>query len=115
MAKQQFPWLQSQETKTKQVNGVRITYKELSYGDERKIQSECVSIGDNGKPQIDMGLMGTSRVVASLIDWDLTDENGVKLPIELNTFDNILNNQWATDIVEAVLGEEKKVSTKRKK
>lgn len=117
MAKtKEFPWLNKQVMKTVDVEGMRITYKNLGYGDSRRIQNECVTIGEDKKPKIDIGLMGTLQAVNSIVDWDLTNEEGSKLPISLETFDNLLDATFGEKIVEAVLGKiDAKVPTEKKK
>lgn len=100
--KQQFPWLNKQVTKTIEVEGVRVTYKSLSFGDQRKAQAEALVVGSNGKPKIDVGLIGVLQTVAAIIDWEFTDENGNKLPISLDTFDNVLDPEFGGKIIAAV-------------
>jgi len=111
-----FPWLNKEVIKTVDVEGMRITFKNLSYGDSRRIQNECVSVGDDKQPKVDIGLMGTLQAVHSIVDWDLTDEEENKLPITLDTFDNLLDANFGEKIIEAVLGKiDEKVDTKKKK
>ncbi|PEM30158.1 hypothetical protein [Bacillus wiedmannii] len=100
--KQQFPWLNKQETKTIPVEGVRVTYKTLSFGEQRKAQSEALVVGPNGKPKLDFGLIGVLQTVAAIVEWDFTDEDGNKLPISLHTFDEVLDPEFGGKIIQAV-------------
>lgn len=115
MAKQ-FPWLQDNTLKTANVNGVRITYKNLLFGEDRRIQNEAIKYDPKtGKPSgVDVTLMGVAQAVARIVDWELTDTEGNKLPISVETFDNVLDGEWATDIIAAVTAE-KVTPTKKKK
>lgn len=117
MAKKQFPWLQDNSLKTTEVNGVRITYKNLAFGEDRRIQNEAVKYDSKtGKPSgVDITLMGVATAVAKIVDWELTDGDGEKLPISVETFDNVLNGEWATDIIDAVNNDNKKVTEEKKK
>ena len=101
-AKQQFPWLNKQETKTIEVEGVRVTYKTLSFGEQRKAQSEALVVGQDGKPKIDFGLIGVLQTVSAIVDWDFTNEDSSKLPISLHTFDEILDPEFGGKIIAAV-------------
>lgn len=115
-AKQQLPWLNKQETKTTDVEGVRITYKTLSFGDQRKAQKDALTVGPNGKPTIDFGLIGVLQTVAAIIDWDFTDEDGEKLPITLHTFDEVLSPEFGGKIINSISNEvTTDVSTDKKK
>lgn len=117
MAKKQFPWLQDNSLKTTEVNGVRITYKNLAFGEDRRIQNEAIKYDkETGKPSgVDVTLMGVATAVAKIIDWELTDKEGEKLPISVETFDNVLDPEWATDIISAVNNLEGKVTEEKKK
>ena len=116
MAKQ-FPWLQDNTLKTADVNGVRITYKNLLFGDDRRIQNEAIKYDPKtGKPSgVDVTLMGVAQAVARIVDWELTDREGNKLPISVETFDNELAGEWATDIIDAVNNGKNITAEKKKK
>jgi hypothetical protein len=102
MAKQQFPWLNQEKLFTEEVQGVRITFKTLSFGAQRRIQGTCVKTDDKGKIDIDVSLIGLLTTIESIVDWDFTDAEGEKLPIELHTFDEVFNPEFAAEIIQLV-------------
>lgn len=103
MTKQQFPWLNKQETFTEKVQGVRVTYKKPSFGAQRRIQGEVTKVDSkSGKVDIDASLMMLALTVESIVDWDFTDENENKLPIEIHTFDEVFDPEFAAEIVKVV-------------
>ncbi|MCU5407965.1 hypothetical protein OCA16_25840 [Bacillus cereus] len=102
MAKQQFPWLNKQETFTENVQGVRVTFKKPSFGAQRRIQGEVTKVDAKGKVDMDASLMMVSLAVESIVDWDFTDENENKLPIEIHTFDEVFDPEFAAEIIKVV-------------
>ena len=103
MAKQQFPWLNKEELFTEDVRGVRISYKKLSFGKQRKVQNECTKVDSkSGKVDIDASQMMMSFAVEAIVDWDFTDEDGNKLPIEAHTLDEVLDPEYAAEIVKVI-------------
>lgn len=103
MTKQQFPWLNKQEKFTEKVQGVRVTYKKPSFGAQRRIQGEVTKVDSkSGKVDIDASLMMLALTVESIVDWDFTDESGEKLPIEIHTFDEVFDPEFAAEIVKVV-------------
>lgn len=116
MAKQSFPWLNKEELFTEDVRGVRITFKKLSFGKQRKLQGEVTKVDDKGNVDIDASLMMISMAVEALVDWDFTDENGEKLPIEAHTLDERLDPEYSAEIVKVITDKiSGDVSPKKKK
>lgn len=117
MAKQQFPWLNKEELFTEDVRGVRISYKKLSFGKQRKVQNECTKVDSkSGKVDIDASRMMMSFAVEAIVDWDFTDAEGVKLPIEAHTLDEVLDPEYAAEIVKVITDKiSGDVSDKKKK
>jgi hypothetical protein len=111
------PWLKKKDTKTITVEGVKITLKSMSFGESRKAMSSAMSLDPiSGKATVDASLMGVSRTVAMIADWELTDENDEKLPVSLETFDELLDEEFAGKIIEAVTSaDNSEVTDKEKK
>lgn len=116
MAKKANAWLNKEVIKTVTVEGARITYKTLSFGAQRRVQGACVTVNEKGEPKADFTLMGVMQTVEAIMDWDVTDEEGNKLPISVETFDELLNPDFATEII-AVVSEQvtSKVDVEKKK
>lgn len=117
MAKQQFPWLNKEELFTKDVRGVRITFKKLSFGKQRKLQGEVTKVDSkSGKVDIDASLMMAKMTVDAIVDWDFTDEEENKLPISIHTLDEVLDPEYSAEVVKVVTDKiSGDVSDKKKK
>lgn len=103
MAKQQFPWLNKEELFTEDVRGVRVSFKKLSFGKQRKVQGECTKVDSkSGKVDIDASQMMLMFAVEAIVDWDFTDEDGIKLPIEAHTLDEVLDPEFSAEVVKVI-------------
>lgn len=97
------PWLKKHETKVIEVEGAKVTVKKISYKDSRNAIKEAIKLNPKTKEtEADAILLSTLRTIAMIEDWELTDENGDKLPINLHTFDNLLDDEFASLLVGAV-------------
>ncbi|EJV59373.1 hypothetical protein [Bacillus mycoides] len=115
MAKQQFPWLNKEQIFTEEIEGVRITFKKLSFGAQRKIQGACVKTNEKGAIDIDVSLIGLMTTIEAIMDWDFTDEDGEKLPIDLHTFDEVLDPDFGGQIIKLVSDKVNTNVTEKKK
>lgn len=99
------PWLKKNNERVVDVEGCKITLKPISFGDSRSAVKEAFQIDPlTNKSSIDATLLGVLRAIAQIKDWDLTDENDQKLPVTLETFDNILDEEFAGKIIKEVSG-----------
>ncbi|RXF11074.1 hypothetical protein EG878_14555 [Enterococcus faecalis] len=100
------PWLKKNlEEGKNEVNvmGATIKLKTLSFGDSRKATSAAMEVNERtGSVKIDAGLLGLLRTLYQIDDWDLTDEDGNKLPISLETFDEVLDEPFVNELIAAV-------------
>lgn len=97
-----YPWLNKEVIKTIEVEGVQVVYKTLSFGAQRRIQKQCLSVNEKGKPDVDVSLVGVLQTIEAIVDWGFTDEDGEKLPITLHTFDEVLDPEFGGKIIAAV-------------
>jgi hypothetical protein len=111
------PWLKKTDEEVIDVMGVKITLKKMSFGEARKATAQGMTFDmETGKSSIDPSLVGVTRTIAQIKDWELTDEKDKKLPITLNTFDNLLDEEFASLIIEAVTKrDQNNVTDKEKK
>lgn len=96
------PWLQGSKIEFVEVEGVKVWYKSLSFGEQRAITKETVQIDSKGLPQVDVSLVTVLQTVKAITDWEFTDENENKLPISLHTFDEVLSPEFGGMIIKAV-------------
>lgn len=110
------PWLRKNTEEVITVMGAKITLKKMSFGESRKATSQGMTFDlETGKPTVDPSLIGITRAIAQIKDWELTDENDNKLPITLDTFDNILDEEFAGAIVDAITKRDQNNVTKEEK
>lgn len=110
------PYLRKEKTQTIKVMGQRVVIKNLSFKDTRRAADKATFISQNGKDiKIDNGLLGTYRALYSIVDWDLTDESGKKLPIELKTLDELLTEEFVNELLEKINSANEGVTTEKKK
>lgn len=96
-------YLRKLDTLDIEIMGQKVTIKNLSFRDARKAMNRAMNINQiTGKADIDSGLLGAYRTLYSIVDWDLTDENGKKLPIELKTLDEVLSEGFVNSLMEKV-------------
>lgn len=94
-------YLRKQSAQEVTILGRKMTIEKPSFGENRKIINQSMKFDMETKhPEIDASLLGTLRAISILKDWDLTDESGKKLPITLDTFDNVLDPEFASMLVD---------------
>lgn len=94
------PWLRKNTEKVIEVMGQKITLKTLSFGENRKVIAEAMEFDPiTNKAKVDPSHLGVLRSVAQIKDWDLTDEHDNKLPITIETFDNILDEKFIEELM----------------
>jgi hypothetical protein len=97
------PWLKKNTEEVIDVMGAKITLKKMSFGESRKAISQGMTFDmETGKPTVDPSLVGVMRAISQIKDWELTDEQDNKLPITLDTFDNVLDEEFAGAVVDAI-------------
>lgn len=99
---QHKPWLKKEVKNEIEVMGAKIQVKKLSFGDSRKAIQGAIRYNPVSKQnEIDQTLAGVLRSVAMIEDWDLTDENDNKLPIDFNTFE-MLDESFASELMQSL-------------
>ncbi|AGE61014.1 hypothetical protein FINN_21 [Bacillus phage Finn] len=94
-------YLRKQSSQEITVLGRKITIEKPSFGENRKIINQSMKFNmETKQPEIDASLLGVLRAISIIKDWDLTDESGKKLPISLDTFDNVLDPDFASMMVD---------------
>jgi len=97
------PWLKKQLEDGKNevdVMGAKIKLKTLGFGDSRRATSAAMDVNEKtGEIKVDAGLLGLLRTLYQIEDWDLTDEEGNKLPITLETFDDVLDEAFVNELI----------------
>lgn len=97
------PYLIKKELKDIEVQGVKITLKKLKYGKSREAMTIALKVDPvKGTAVMDSGLLATLRALYQIADWELTDENDEKLPIELNTLDNLLDEDFVQEMIQEI-------------
>jgi hypothetical protein len=98
------PWLRKETENVITVMGAKVTLQTLSFGESRKMASEAVKIDPmTGKVKsFDPSLLGVLNAMSHIKDWDLTDENDNKLPITVETFDNVLDSTFAGQLIQEI-------------
>lgn len=110
------PWLKKNDKKEITVMGAKIQLKTMSFGDSRKAVSQAMTLDmDSQKANVDASLVGVLRAIAQIEDWDLTDENDNKLPVTLETFDNVLDEEFVGALIEEITKQDKNHVTKSEK
>ncbi|AVO23028.1 hypothetical protein [Bacillus phage Anath] len=98
-----MPWLREEKSDFVTLYGVKIHYKKLSYGEQRKIADKATITDKLGRPvKQDVTLAMTLQVVNSITEWELTDREGKVLPISVDTFDNVLDADFVGEIIEVI-------------
>jgi hypothetical protein len=102
------PWLKkASEDKSVTVMGANIKVRKLSFGESREIVNKATKVDYKKQTStVDSTLLGVLRCIAMIKEWDITDENENVLPITLDTFDNVLDEEFAGAVIEAVLVED---------
>lgn len=97
------PWLKQKDEKVIEVEGCKLTVQRISFGDSRKAIHQAFKFNPVTKDsEVDPTLLGVLRAIYQIKDWDLTDENDNKLPITLDTFDNLLDEDFVGKVIDAV-------------
>lgn len=114
------PWLMKKDSEEifVEVYGAKIYLKKLNYGSSRKALNTALTIDKLGNPHMDTGLLATLRTIAQIERWELTDEDDKELPITLDTFDNILDENFIEELMSKVtekMGSQNGVSEEEKK
>jgi P2-related tail formation protein len=97
------PWLKKNDEKVIEVMGAKITLKKMTFGESRKAIKEAMKINMVTKQtEVDPSLLGVLRALAQIKDWELTDENDNKLPITLDTLDNLLDENFVAELIQKI-------------
>jgi hypothetical protein len=97
------PWLKKNDEKTIEVMGAKITLKRMTFGESRKAIKEAMKVNMVTKQaEVDASLVGVLRALAQIKDWELTDENDQKLPITLDTLDNLLDEGFVGELIQKI-------------
>jgi hypothetical protein len=98
------PWLRKETENEITVMGCKIVLQTLSFGESRKMASDAMKINPmTGKVEkFDPSLLGVLNAISHIKDWDLTDDNENKLPITIETFDNILDSTFAGQLIQEI-------------
>jgi hypothetical protein len=99
------PWLMKKEEEGKfvEVMGAKVYLKNMNFGDSRKIIKQAMTIDPKTKKaDVDASLVGVLRSLYQIKDWELTDENDEKLPITLDTLDNVLSEEFVGELMEKI-------------
>lgn len=103
-------YLKSKEVKVLTIEGEKISVKKIAFGETRKAMTIATIVDNKTKTaSVDSGLVAVLRTIYAITDWDLVGEDGEKLPIDLDTFDNVLDEEFVGSIIQEVndfLGDE---------
>jgi hypothetical protein len=113
---QHKPWLKKNNKNEIDVMGAKVQVKKLSFGESRKAIQGAVRYNPVSKQnEVDQTLAGVLRSIAMIEDWDLTDENEEKLPVDFNTFE-MLDEEFASELMQKLNAEDdNEVSEEEKK
>ena len=96
-------WLHKSISKEIEVMGAKIKVRNLRFGDTRHAVSQSVEMDPmTNSSKMDATLMGVLRTISAIQSWDVTDEEDKVLPITLDTFDNILAEEFVSALIDAV-------------
>lgn len=96
-------WLKKNTEKTIEVMGAKIHLKTMSFGESREAIKQAMKIDVNTKKaDVDASLVGVLRALYQIKDWELTDENDNKLPITLDTLDNVLDEEFVGELIDKI-------------
>lgn len=117
---QMKPWLIKKDTEEVfvEIYGAKVFLKKLSYGKSRTALDAALKIDSKGQPQLNTGLLATLRTIYQITDWELTDENDEKLPINLHTFDEVLDEKVVEELMSKInekMGDANGVTEEEKK
>lgn len=97
------PWLKKNDEKVIHIEGCKIVTKPISFGESRKAMKQALKFDPFTKASaVDPTLLSILRTIAQIKDWDLTDNDDKKLPITLDTFDNLLDEEFVGKVIQAV-------------
>lgn len=86
-----------------EVMGEKIYLKNMSFGDSRKAIDQALLVDMNtNKTKVDATLLGVLRALGQIRDWTLEDEEGNKLPITLETIDEVLSEEFVGELIQKV-------------
>lgn len=113
----QKPWLKNdtEGRKTIEVMGAKIKVRKLTFGESRKAISGAIRYNPVTKEsEIDQTIAGILRSVAMIEDWELTDENDEKLPIDFNTIES-LDEEFVSELIQTMNAEDDNEVTQEEK
>lgn len=94
-------YLRKELSKEVEILGHKMVIAKPSFGENRKIINQSMTLNmETKQPEIDASLLGVLRAMSILKSWDLKDENGKMLPISLETFDEVLDPDFASMLVD---------------
>jgi hypothetical protein len=101
------PWLKKKNNeKVIDVMGAKVTVKKLTFGESRKAIQGAIKFNPVTKQnEIDQTLASVLRSVAMIKDWELTDENDEKLPIDFNTIES-LDEEFVGELIKKLNAED---------
>ena len=110
------PWLKKNDEKTIEVMGTKVTLKRMSFGESRQAISKAMKVNMvTQKAEVDASLVGVLRALAQIKDWELTDENDNKLPITLDTLDNVLDEDFVGELIQKINEQDDNTPTETEK
>jgi hypothetical protein len=96
-------YLMKKSSKEVTVMGRKIQVRNLSHGEKGNSMSIAMKIDPISKTSsIDAMLLVTAQTAASIVDWDLVGEDGKKLPISIDTLNNVLAPEFVEELIETV-------------
>jgi hypothetical protein len=99
------PWLIKKDTEDKFVTvmGAKVYLKPLKYGKAREALNVALKLDTmTGKASMDTGLLATLRALYQIKDWELTDDNDEKLPVNLKTLDEELSEEFVEALIQEI-------------
>lgn len=110
------PWLKKNDEKTIEVMGAKVILKRMSFGESRQAISKAMKVNMvTQKAEVDASLVGVLRALAQIKDWELTDENDNKLPITLDTLDNVLDEDFVGELIQKINEQDDNTPTETEK
>ena len=94
-------YLKKNDSTTIEVFGEKIKIKKTGFAETRKALGIATKVVGN-KTEVDASLVGVLRVIYAIESWDLVDENGKPLPIDIKTFDEVLDEEFVGEIMQEV-------------